>query len=123
MPMPSFDTVLVDLDDAGVLVVTLNRPESMNSFNQAMVDDFRRLWEYARATDAVRAVVLRANGERAFCSGVDVREGLDRPENVLNEDDPGVALGPKQNRCYKPLVMAVHGIAAGGAFYWLNEAD
>jgi enoyl-CoA hydratase/carnithine racemase len=32
-------------------------------------------------------------------------------------------LGPKANRCWKPVVCAVHGMAAGGAFYWLNEAD
>jgi enoyl-CoA hydratase/carnithine racemase len=123
MQMPPFETVLADLDTGGVLTVTLNRPDRMNSFNQAMLDDFRALWEYARLDDDVRAIVLRANGERAFCSGVDVREGIFRPENPWSEEDPGLSLGPKQNRCYKPLVVAVHGIAAGGAFYWLNEAD
>jgi enoyl-CoA hydratase/carnithine racemase len=32
-------------------------------------------------------------------------------------------LGAKQNRVWKPLICAVHGMCAGGAFYWLNEAD
>lgn len=123
MQMPSFETVLADLDTAGVLTVTLDRPDRLNAFNQAMLDDFKALWEYARLDDDVHAIVLRANGERAFSSGVDVRDGIFRPENPWSEEDPGLSLGPKQNRCYKPLVLAVHGIAAGGAFYWLNEAD
>jgi enoyl-CoA hydratase/carnithine racemase len=41
----------------------------------------------------------------------------------FDQDDPGEWLGPKSNKVWKPLIVAVHGIAAGGAFYWLNEAD
>jgi enoyl-CoA hydratase/carnithine racemase len=37
--------------------------------------------------------------------------------------DPGEWLGPKQNKCWKPVVAAVHGLCAGGAFYWINECD
>jgi enoyl-CoA hydratase/carnithine racemase len=37
--------------------------------------------------------------------------------------DPGEYLGPKQNRLWKPVVAAVHGMCAGGAFYWINESD
>jgi enoyl-CoA hydratase/carnithine racemase len=121
--LPTFATLLATLDDEHVLTVTLNRPDRLNAFNQPMLDDFVALWRYARLADDVRAIVLRANGDRAFCSGVDVQELYFRPDNPLFEDDPGLSLGPKQNRCYKPLVLAVHGIAAGGAFYWLNEAD
>lgn len=121
--MPTFATILAELADEHVLTVTLNRPDKMNSFNQPMLDDFVTLWRWARIADDVHAIVLRANGERAFCSGVDVQELYFRPDNPIFEDDPGLSLGPKQNRCYKPLIVAAHGIAAGGAFYWLNEAD
>jgi enoyl-CoA hydratase/carnithine racemase len=116
-------TVTFEVDDDHVATITLNRPDRLNSFNQAMLDDFVLLWEHIRANDAVHAVVLQAEGDRAFCTGVDVKDGYDRPPNVWTEDDPGIHLGPKANKVWKPLVCAVHGMAAGGAFYWINEAD
>jgi enoyl-CoA hydratase/carnithine racemase len=37
--------------------------------------------------------------------------------------DPGEYLGPRANKLWKPVVTAVHGMACGGAFYWINESD
>jgi enoyl-CoA hydratase/carnithine racemase len=116
------ETVLFDVTEH-VATITLNRPEAMNSFNQAMLDDFALIWRTVKADDDVRVVVLRAAGERAFSTGMDVKEGIDRHPNVWSQGDPGEQLSPKLNQVWKPLVCAVHGMAAGGAFYWLNEAD
>jgi enoyl-CoA hydratase/carnithine racemase len=44
-------------------------------------------------------------------------------EDIFAQVDPGEYLGPKQNRLWKPVITAVHGMCAGGAFYWLNESD
>jgi enoyl-CoA hydratase/carnithine racemase len=106
-----------------VATITLNRPEAMNSFNQAMLDDFTRIWQTVKDDDDVHVVVLRAAGDRAFCTGVDVKEGIERHGNVWSQTDPGEQLSPKANQVWKPLICAVHGMAAGGAFYWINEAD
>lgn len=115
-------TVLFDVTDH-VATITLNRPEAMNSFNQAMLEDFDLIWDEVKADDDVHVMVLRAVGDRAFCTGMDVKEGIDRHPNVWSQTDPGTHLSPKLNQVWKPLVCAVHGMAAGGAFYWLNEAD
>lgn len=120
--MREYETVLVDLADH-VATVTLNRPDRMNSFNQAMLDDFSALWSWVRSDDDVHVVVLRAAGERAFSTGVDRKDGRFRHPNPWSEDDPGMFLGPKQNRVWKPVVVALHGMVAGGAFYWVNESD
>jgi enoyl-CoA hydratase/carnithine racemase len=106
-----------------VATITLNRPAAMNSFNQAMCDDFAALWTEVKADDDVHAVVLRAAGERAFSTGMDVKEGIHRESNVWSRTDPGEKLSPKVNQVWKPVVVAVQGMAAGGAFYWINEAD
>ncbi|MEV6507284.1 enoyl-CoA hydratase/isomerase family protein [Streptomyces sp. NPDC051642] len=115
-------TVLFEVTDH-VATVTLNRPQAMNSFNQQMLDDFSALWARVKTDDDVHVVVLRGSGERAFSTGMDVKEGIDRHPNVWSRTDPGEFLSPKLNQVWKPLVCAVHGMAAGGAFYWLNEAD
>lgn len=126
-----YETLLVERGPDGVAVVTLNRPDKLNSFNRAMRDDFRRLWAEVRADDRIRSVVLQAAGERAFSTGLDVTERTsdeDSPwvdvESPWSEsEDPGQDLGPKRNEVWKPVVAAVHGMCAGGAFYWISECD
>ncbi|MBK3563076.1 MULTISPECIES: enoyl-CoA hydratase/isomerase family protein [unclassified Streptomyces] len=115
-------TVLFEVTDH-VATITLNRPQAMNSFNQEMLEEFALIWRTVKTDDDVRVVVLRGSGERAFSTGMDVKEGIDRHPNVWSQTDPGEFLSPKLNQVWKPLVCAVHGMAAGGAFYWLNEAD
>lgn len=119
----SYQTIQFETGDDGVATITLDRPDKMNAFNQTMMDEFVDVWATVRLADDVRAVVLRANGERAFCTGVDVREGFFLPDNVWSQVDPGESLSPKANKVWKPVIVAAHGMTAGGAFYWLNEAD
>jgi len=115
-------TVTVTLADH-VLTVTLQRPDRMNAFNDTMCSEFRELWRYAAELDDVHVIVLRAAGDRAFSTGADVKEGLYRSPNPFTRRDPGEDLSPKRNGCWKPMVCAVHGLVAGGALYWVNEAD
>jgi len=125
----SYKTILFDVSDH-VATITINRPEAMNSFNRQMMDEFAKVWHEISWNDDIHVSVLRAARGRAFCTGVDVKgaSGDDpRPavdlENIWHCEDPGDLLGPKSQKCWKPMIAAVHGMAAGGAFYWLNEAD
>ena len=120
----NYSTILVDINES-IATITLNRPERLNCFNRTMVTEFRKLWFAIRSDPNVRVIVLRAAPGRAFCSGVDLKEGWRAPgeESPFDQEDPGEWLGPKSNKVWKPLIVAVHGMAAGGAFYWLNEAD
>jgi enoyl-CoA hydratase/carnithine racemase len=115
-------TITFDVVDH-IATVTLDRPQVMNAFNQPMLDEFAAVWRTCRTDDNIRVVVLQANGDRAFSTGVDRVDGRVRHPNPWSEDDPGHFLGAKQNRVWKPLICAVNGITAGGAFYWLAEAD
>jgi enoyl-CoA hydratase/carnithine racemase len=118
-----FETIQFELSDDHVATITIDRPEVLNAFDQRMCDEFVHAWELVRNDDSVHVAVLRAAGTRAFSTGVDVNHPLDFPDNVWNHDDPGAALGPRSNRVWKPVVCAVHGMVAGGAFYWINESD
>jgi enoyl-CoA hydratase/carnithine racemase len=126
----AYETVLVERSPAGVMTVTLNRPEVLNSFNEKMQDEFFELWAEVRSDDSVRAVVLTAAGERAFCTGVDVTERLDSEHPFLDpkqpwaeHEDPGRRLSPRRNEVWKPVIAAVNGMCAGGAFYWVADCD
>jgi len=126
----SYETILVEKSSDGVTTVTLNRPEVLNAFNQRMEDEFAQLWSEVKSDDNVRAVVLAAAGDRAFCTGVDVSERLDSDSPFLDRDqpwseheDPGRKLSPRRNEVWKPVIAAVHGMCAGGAFYWIADCD
>ena len=75
-----FQTLLFSAKD-GVATITLNRPEARNALNSAMCEELRRAAEGAAADEALRVVVLRANGP-AFCAGADLKErqGMASPE-------------------------------------------
>jgi enoyl-CoA hydratase/carnithine racemase len=118
-----YETILYETSDDHVATITLNRAHVLNAFNQQMCDDFVDAWNRVRLDDEVHTVVLRAAGERAFSTGVDIKGGVDLPPNVWAWKDPGASLTPKSNCVWKPVICAVHGIAAGGAFYWINSSD
>jgi enoyl-CoA hydratase/carnithine racemase len=125
--LPELETVLFDVE-AHVATITINRPEQLNSFTARMMAEFTALWRHISEDDDIHAVVLRAAPGRAFSTGVDVKlaateEGKVAHDNMWTARDPGESLSPKANNCWKPVIAAVHGMAAGGAFYWLNESD
>jgi len=121
----TYETILFEKTPDKVGTITINRPEAMNAFNRKMCEEFKDVWERLRVDDEVNAVVLRASPGRAFCPGADVRKGGNvlMYDQLWNRVDPGELLGPKQNKFWKPVITAVHGMACGGAFYWINESD
>ena len=121
--MTDLEAIEFTLDDH-VATITLNRPDRLNAFNQTMAREVAEAWQRVRDDDAIHVAVLQANGERAFCTGIDVKEGawwFD--QNIWNQDDPGAALGPKHHKVWKPVVAAVNGMCAGGGQYFINECD
>jgi enoyl-CoA hydratase/carnithine racemase len=109
-----------------IATITLDRPDQLNSFNDAMAEEIGSVWATIREDDDIHVAVLQANGERAFCTGVDIKGGATwfYRQNVWNMFDPGVTLSPKfHHKVWKPVIVAVHGMCAGGAQYFLNEAD
>jgi len=130
-----FETLLYEERD-GVAVVTLNRPDVHNAFNDQMQAELRTLWTSLRTNDDVRVVVLTGAGEKAFCTGIDraeiITRWLENPDEVQGTgrvgtpfmyDDAGDKINPKQNGLWKPVIAAVNGIACAGALYMLGEAD
>lgn len=110
--------VLIAEQKGAVFVITLDRPDTLNALNRALLLDLRRAFALAAEDDSVRCVVLTGAG-RGFCSGADLsdlRGQYDGPEPP--------ALGQYVRELYSPLVLAIrriekpviaalNGIAAG----------
>ncbi|MEU0025538.1 enoyl-CoA hydratase-related protein [Streptomyces sp. NPDC006335] len=121
------DTVLYEVHD-GLATITLNRPEAMNALNIATKVALREAVESAASDDAVRAVLVTAAGERAFCVGQDLKEHI----GLLAEGSTKVMSTVKEHynpivraltEMPKPVVAGVNGVAAGAGFGIALAAD
>ncbi|MGW7416396.1 enoyl-CoA hydratase/isomerase family protein [Streptomyces sp. NPDC054863] len=117
-------SVRVERDEkTGVAVVTLDRPERLNAIDLATAAQLADVWRDFRFDDAVRAIVLTGAGAKAFCTGIDRATDVPQPSSPYSTDDPLLTVGPKANDLWKPVIAAVRGMACGGAFYLLGEAE
>jgi 2-(1,2-epoxy-1,2-dihydrophenyl)acetyl-CoA isomerase len=110
------ETVLVRREGA-VSVLTLNRPDRLNSFTVEMHEALATAFDAALADPAVRAIVLTGAG-RGFCAGQDLQDRSVAPGAAKN--DLGESLEHRYNPLVrrmraspKPVVVAVNGVAAG----------
>ncbi|MEW1627672.1 enoyl-CoA hydratase/isomerase family protein [Streptomyces sp. NPDC089173] len=109
--------------ERGVALVVLDRPTRLNAIDLQMADGLSSVWRELRYDVSVRAVVLTGAGTRAFCTGIDRDTKVPQPPSPYAIDDPLLRIGPKANDLWKPVVAAVEGMACGGAFYLLGEAE
>ncbi|MDO9402864.1 MAG: enoyl-CoA hydratase-related protein [Polaromonas sp.] len=106
--------------DNGVAVLTLNRPQALNSFTRQMHKDLWAALDRAEADPAVRALVITGAG-RGFCAGADLSEFDFAPgPNLVERANPGPvidqAFNPTARRLQAlrmPVIAAVNGVAAG----------
>ena len=115
------DTVLYEVSD-GLATITLNRPEAMNALNIETKVALRDAVRSAAADEAVRAVLLTAAGDRAFCVGQDLKEhiGLLAADRETGSGETMSTVREHYNPIVralagmrKPVVAAVNGVAAG----------
>ena len=99
----------------GVAIITLNRPEAMNSLNAEMREGLTAAWKTVASDENVLCSILTGAGQDAFCAGADlktmipkesfaeIRFGSKRPPHLLS----GMEMD-------KPIICAVNGYAMGG---------
>ena len=102
---------------AGVALVTLNRPEANNALNRELSEAIIETFSSLAGDDSVRAIVLTGAG-RAFCAGVDLKALTEEPQLLST----GMGLGPESplvaalEQCPQPIIGAVNGAAVTGGF-------
>ena len=112
----SFETILTEIINNHILLVTFNRPKFANAFNTMMSKELTSIIEdLSMSPDNIRAIILTGSGEKAFCAGGDLKE-----RNGMSDDDWG-----KQHLVYErmiralidcpiPIIGAINGAAYGG---------
>jgi enoyl-CoA hydratase/carnithine racemase len=97
-------------------LLTLNRPQALNAIDPTMLQEIAAAVTDADANDSIRALIITGAGERAFCSGMDLRAFTNRTTGVSS-------LQARDSRCgfrhplatfRKPVIGAINGLAYGG---------
>jgi 2-(1,2-epoxy-1,2-dihydrophenyl)acetyl-CoA isomerase len=121
--------------DGGVLRLTLDRPDVHNALDWRTREALVSALENASADAAIRAVILTAAGDRAFCTGADLRVPVptpDKPEGAPDrvQGDVARSIATGWQRvitavldCEKPIVAAVNGTAAGAGMHLALACD
>jgi enoyl-CoA hydratase/carnithine racemase len=121
-----FETIGYEVVES-VLTITLQRPERLNAFTEAMGAELIEAFERAYRDDEVRVVIVTGAG-RGFCAGMDLGEGGatfdygERPEGEIPRDGGGrVVLA--MFHCRKPIIAAINGPAVGVGITMTLPAD
>lgn len=115
-----FESDVLYVEQGSVALVTLNRPQSLNSFTRKMHRDLWSALDRAEANASIRALVITGAG-RGFCAGADLAEFDFEPgPDLVARADPGPVIDQAFNPTVRrlqglrmPTIAAVNGVAAG----------
>ena len=119
------EAILVEREGA-IATVVINRPEKLNALTRPMWKRLGEVFGELSADDAVRCIVIRGAGEKAFAPGNDISEFASERSNV----EQARAYGEDMRRtieaiagCRHPVVAQIHGICVGGGLEIAGLAD
>jgi enoyl-CoA hydratase len=110
----NYENLLVEIE-AGIAIVTINRPNALNALNVATLIDLQNAFSQFAKDDAVQVIILTGSGDKAFVAGADIaamqtltvlqaREFVNLGHNLMHSIET----------CPKPVIAAVNGFALGG---------
>ena len=119
--MSSTDAVRYTVDD-GIATITLNRPDTLNAFNNSLLDGISRAVGQVHDDASVRVLILTGAG-RGFSADADLAAAADRSAAPPSDDAPKVSPKDRLNNvirdldtCPVPTIACINGAAAGGGF-------
>ena len=128
MDYSQYQTLKVEQKEQGIVVVSLNRPAKLNAMNMQMLEELIDIWYRMRRDLDTRVVILRGEGEKGFCGGMEVGDIL-KPEYIADVPtiyDIQLLLGEAEinmRRMPQPVICVVHGAAAGAGFSFALASD
>ncbi len=111
----NYNTLLFDVDEAGIATVIINRPDKLNALNNEVLNELSALTEAIEKHEKIGGLIITGAGEKAFVAGADIKE-----INFLDEKS-GYQFSQKGQQIFQsiedlriPVIAAVNGFALGG---------
>src|SRR6185295_2272902 len=124
LSMPTAHMHLLSVEE-GIAVVTLNRPEALNSINRALRLELLELFPALDERKDVKVIVITGAGDKAFCTGADLKERSTRSTEEMVHDRH--YLTSKSTSALasvsKPVIAAIKGYCMAGGFEMVLQCD
>lgn len=123
-----FETIEYELYKEGIGLLSLNRPRIYNAVNIKMMEELEEFWTERLYDLSTHVIVLKGNGDRGFCAGLDMKETM-KMASDMNIDQFyrfQVRLGRltlAMRKVPQPIICIVHGAAAGLGFSFALASD
>ena len=109
-----YDTIIYEVSEGGA-TITLNRPQVYNALSSELIQEITKAVDTANEDQNVRAIVITGVGEKAFCSGADLKAGLDKGLTSLGDslrENYNPMIRAIRN-AEKPVICRLNGVATG----------
>ena len=119
----SYENIIVEIGDDFVAEITLNRPNSLNTFNVPLAEELNQAFQEIDEDNQARVIILKGAG-KAFCAGIDVSDFSNKSATEYRDwiecmENPLITI----SRINKPVIAQVHGVAAANGAGLVAAAD
>jgi enoyl-CoA hydratase/carnithine racemase len=104
------------IKEGKIAVITLNRPEALNSFDPEQLDQFNKALYDFNEDENLWVAIVTAAGERAFSVGADIKTTLPRIQNSAQRGEMPAPAICEDMQIWKPIIAAINGACLGGGF-------
>lgn len=123
-----YKTIQYETPEKGIMLLSLNRPESYNAVNHLMMEELEDFWRTRLYDLETVVVVLKGNGEKGFCAGVDMKESLEKTAAMTTDEfyrfqSRLARINLHMRRAPQPVIAAIHGAASGQGFSFALSSD
>lgn len=123
-----FETLEYEVGEDGIGILSLNRPRKFNAVNLQMMKELETFWSDRLQDPYPHVIVLKGNGKRGFCAGLDMKEMM-KTVPVMDADQfyrfqtRLARLNLAMRRAPQPIIAAIHGAAVGLGFSFALASD
>ena len=123
-----YETIAYEAQEEGIGVLSLNRPRKFNMVNYRMMEELEDFWRERLYDLETHVIILRGNGKRAFCAGLDMKETMKTvkdmsPDQFYRFQARLARLISAMRRAPQPIVCAIHGAGVGLGFSFALASD
>lgn len=111
----SYKTISFELNDRGIVRLTINRPEKLNALNNQVLNELTEAFKKIQINNDIKGVILTGSGDKAFVAGADIKELADLDERsgkMASQKGQQIFQSIEDTR--KPVIALVNGYALGG---------
>ncbi len=123
-----YKTIQTEILEKGIMQLSLNRPDSYNAITHLMMEELEHFWRERLYDLETVIVILKGNGEKGFCAGLDMKESMETAPKMSTEEfyrfQARLArINLHMRRAPQPIIAEVHGAAAGQGFSFVLSSD